>query len=98
MLFPEIAYASTFSNLVGKVQLTISQGIIPLIGGAALVFFLWGLVRYLVNADSEPQRKLGREYMVWGLIGLLVLVGTWGFVGLLSALLGADVHIPQFAS
>lgn len=86
----------TYEGLVTKVVQTINGALVPLLGGAAVIFFFWGLVRFLRAAEDESARREGRLYMMWAGLGLLVMVGLWGFVGYLSNLLGIEVHIPQF--
>lgn len=97
-MFAETAYAITYQEVVGKVQTTINDGLIPLVGGAALIFFLYGLVKFLAAAENEGERQNGRVYMMWGLIGLLVMVGVWGFVDVLTGSIFGEnfTGLPQF--
>lgn len=74
---------------------TAEDGVMPLIVGAAFICFLWGLALYLRSAGDERARSDGVAYMGWGLLGLVVLFGVWGFVGLLAKIVGADVSVPQ---
>jgi|SRR3989344_3341961 len=54
-----------------------------LLVGAGLLVFLWGVMRYVFAGHNEEQRSEGSKFMMYGVIGLLVLVGVWGFVQLL---------------
>ena len=86
---------TNFASFVDNWIKTIQEGILPLIIGAAFICFLWGLTLYLKSSGDERSRTEGVAYMWWGLIGLTVLFGVWGFVGLLAGVLGADVSVPQ---
>ena len=86
---------TTFAAFVDNWIKTAQDGVMPLIVGAAFICFLWGLVLYMRSAGDEHARADGVAYMGWGLLGLLVLFGVWGFVGLLANLVGADVAVPQ---
>jgi uncharacterized membrane protein YidH (DUF202 family) len=86
----------TFSDLVGNI-VEVLQVLIYLIIGIAVLGFLWGLVGYLANSDSEEKRKDSINYMVAGIIGLLVMVGIWGIVNLILGTFGITGGIPQIS-
>ena len=72
--------------------------IIPVLITLGVVFFIWGVAQYVIAADEEAKTK-GRDKMIYGIIGLAVIVGLWGIVGLLNQSFGlqnqkADVNIP----
>lgn len=91
-----IAYAATVENLTDVISIAIGllNSLIPLIIGLALVIFLWGVVRYVVaGADKEGKEK-GRRFMIWGIIGLVVMVSVWGIVSLVRNTLFEGVPSP----
>jgi len=69
-------------NLLGLVGGVI-QGIIPIIIGLALVVFLWGILLYVISKGADDKDK-ARGFMIWGIIGLFVMVSVWGIVNVLS--------------
>jgi hypothetical protein len=60
---------------------------IPLLIGVALLVFVWGVVMFMVSNDDRARGE-GKRRMVWGVIGLFVIVSVWGLVALLGTLLG----------
>lgn len=96
---PTVAYAAGaprgFADFVDTAISNSEQAVLPLIVGAAFVTFLWGVAQYLRSAGDEKRRKDGILYISSGLIGLTVIFGVWGFVSLVSKLLGTDVAVPQ---
>lgn len=54
--------------------------VIPLLFVLATVIFLWGVVKFLTAAGSEDKLKEGKKFMTWGIIGLVVMLATWGLV------------------
>ena len=54
------------------------------IAALALLFFFWGLAKFIMNASDETKRAEGRSVMVWGVIALFVMVTVWGLVGILQ--------------
>ena len=60
-----------------------------IVSGLAVLFFIYGLVRFIANAGEEERRKEGKKAMGWGIIALFVMVSLWGIVTLIrSSVLG----------
>ena len=53
----------------------------------AFLVFLWGIVKYFFMNRSDEARQQGRQFMLWGLIGLVALFGVWGIVKILIGVL-----------
>ena len=49
---------------------------------AAIVVFLYGIFKF-VSAEGDDKQG-GRELMVWGIIGIFVMVSFWGLVAILQ--------------
>jgi K+-transporting ATPase A subunit len=62
--------------------------LIPLAVACALLFFIWGLVVYIVRSGDIKSKEEGRTRMIWGVIALFIIVSIWGIVGFLGGLLG----------
>lgn len=69
--------------------------LIPIIIGLALVVFLWGILLYVIS-KSQEDKAAARSYMIWGIIGLFVMVSVWGIVTILSEAIfgGAKIDSP----
>lgn len=80
MSFPLVALALTEDAFDVLVYL-INSSILALIGIATLLF-MYGVVRYVIAQGDEKKIAEGRQYMLWGIIGLTVMVAIWGFVNL----------------
>lgn len=72
--------APTFKQLVSNLIGLINY-IVPVLVALVLVFFFWGIVRY-VYKSSEGERG-DTAIFFWGLLGLFVLVSLWGLVNVL---------------
>lgn len=59
------------------------DGIIPLIVGLALIYFIWGLAQYISNSGEASKVEEGRTRMLWGTIALFVIVSVWGLVAVI---------------
>lgn len=64
----------------------INNSIIPLMFAVATVAFVWGSIKFfLIDADEEAKREQGRQFMMWGIIALAVMISVWGLVGILGS-------------
>jgi len=70
----------TFGDLINYATCTISKSVVPLLFALATMLFIWGVVQYVIGADSEEKRTKGRNFIIWGIIGLAVMAGLWGLV------------------
>jgi uncharacterized membrane protein (GlpM family) len=85
-----------FQDLICYVTKIINDSVIPLIFTLAVVMFLWGVVQYVINSDEEAKKEKGRQFMLWGIIALAVMVSVWGLVGILSGTFGINASVlPQ---
>ncbi|MEK7179348.1 MAG: hypothetical protein AAB727_03805, partial [Patescibacteria group bacterium] len=66
----------------------ILNALIPLIIGVALVGFLYGVAKFILAADDSSKREEGRQLMIWGVIGLFVMVSVWGIVNVVAQTFG----------
>ena len=57
--------------------------IIPLLITLGLIYFLWGVAKYVASGDDEAGRDAGRQMIVNGIIALFVMISIWGLVGVL---------------
>lgn len=67
-------------NFILRLVTVIVNPLIQLMFAAALVYFLWGVVKYIKDADSESAREEGRRHILWGLVGLFIMVAVYGII------------------
>lgn len=87
-----------FQDLLCYVTRIINDSIIPLIFTLAVLMFIWGVVQYVINSDEEAKKEKGRQFMLWGIIALTVMVSVWGLVGILRTTFdpnGNNSILPQ---
>jgi uncharacterized membrane protein len=79
---PALVFAapSDFKGLVGLFTTGLVNPIIKLLTGIAVLFFIWGIVKYIASAGNAEEAKKGKSIMVYGVIALFVLSSFWGIV------------------
>ena len=82
-------YSSTkpkFQDILNYATCIIGRSVIPFIFAIAMVSFIWGAVKFfIIESDEEAKRAQGKQFMLWGIIALAVMVSVWGLVRILGA-------------
>ncbi len=75
-----------FIDRVGR----IINRLIPITVSLALLFFFYGLARYIFNANDTEKKEEGKNIMIWGVLALFVMMSVWGIVSTLQNFLGVS--------
>ncbi len=88
----------TIQQLVTDYIVKGANYLVVLIIGMTVLVFMYGLMKYMFKGrESDAARTEGRKLMLWGIIGIFVMISVWGLVGVLSNTLGHTSNaIPQF--
>jgi uncharacterized membrane protein YidH (DUF202 family) len=78
----KIAYAD-LDSFLGKVSTQIINPLIVLLFGLAIAFFLYGVLEFILNQENEEAKTNGRSHMIWGIIGLTIMMGVWVIMGMI---------------
>lgn len=62
--------------------------LIYLLIGVAVIYFLFGVFKFVANADNSDERVKGGQHIFWGIIGLAVMVSVFALVNLILSTLG----------
>lgn len=101
---PAIAFAQTggsfpFKNLVLQLGDVVFI-LVRVAFAAALLFFFWGLAKYILSAGDEAAKASGKNIMIWGVIALFVMASIWGIVVLLRSIFGVSgttqITVPTY--
>jgi|SRR3989344_3552081 len=96
--FISLAQNKTISDILDSFSSLLGGSVIVILFSIALVTFIWGVIRYVINADNEEERKKGKQLIIWGIIGLFVISAIWGIVLLLAEFFGVGVSIGELPS
>lgn len=94
LLFPGITIAQTIGTEL-RIFVKIVNALMPFIVGLAVLFFMWGVFQFVRASGNEDEVTEGRNRMIYGIIGIFVMVSVWGLVNVLSNTFGLDSsYIP----
>ena len=102
-LFFSISFGSRCAGILGLSFLlckasTLLNSTLPVLVALGVVYFVWGVVQYFIG-DSDEAKEKGRDRIIYGIIGLVVIVGLWGLVVMVLDSFGApdQFSAPTFA-
>ncbi len=62
---------------------------LPLLISVAVVWFIWEVFQYTIAGEEEKKAK-AKEGMIYGIIGIFIMVSVWGLVGILQSTFGTS--------
>ena len=65
------------------------NAVVPVLIALGVLYFVWGVVTYVISSDEEAK-KAGRDRIIYGIIGLAVIIGVWGLVNFLRNTFGLN--------
>lgn len=76
--------------LVARVNDVILYPIITLLLTVALVIFLYGCFEFVRGADNPIKREQGKNHIIWGIVGMLIMISAWAILGIAAGTFGLD--------
>lgn len=88
---PFAAYAADFylagSNFRQVILyiLSVIAILVPILFALAFIVFFWGLSKFILGANNAEAIKKGKNYMIWGVLFLFILISFRSIMGLVSS-------------
>ena len=91
-----VAYAAgehieAAQSIVGRIESALLFPVLSFMLALALLYFLWGGYQFVLNAESESERDKGKRHMLYGIIGMLVMVSALAILRIAANTVGVDV-------
>src|SRR3989344_5178455 len=80
------AYAS-MDSFIGNVDRMIINPLILLLFALAVVYFLYGVFEFLLNQQNEEKKTTGKSHMLWGVVGITIMLGVWTILNMILSTL-----------
>lgn len=72
------------TELLNRISTYVINPIIYILFTVAFVVFIWGIVQFVGNLDNEEARSTGAKHMIWGIIGMVIMVGVTSIVDIIQ--------------
>lgn len=91
---PTVVYAASnqvVARFIDSVAVHVLNPLIELAFAVAVIIFLWGIFEYFLMTTDPGKRSEGAKHILWGVIGMFIMVGAYGIIYLVINTIGAPV-------
>lgn len=57
--------------------------------GIAFIYFMYGAFRFIVDMNNPEKKNFGRSHLLWGLVGLFIILSVGGILKLFDSIFGS---------
>lgn len=82
-------------GLMEKINDAILFPLIALMSAIALIMFLYGAFNYVRGASNDDAREKGRKHLLYGTIGLLVMLSAFTILSIAAATFGLENELED---
>lgn len=83
------------TDILGRLTVYILNPLILLIFSFGFLVFLWGLLVFLSNKANPSQHNEGKDHMIWGVLGMFIMVAAYGIISLIVNTFGFGSNSPS---
>ena len=96
LFFTNVAYASeSVDQFILNVNKLIINPLILLLFALALVYFLYGIFEFISNQENEEKKTSGKMHMIWGIIGIAIMMGVFTIMNIVLNTLNISGIDPE---
>lgn len=96
-LFPLITFAAGLDDLADRIS-SLFDKVLPILISFAVIYFAWQVIQYTIAGD-EGKKENAKMGILWGIVGLFVIVSVWGLVTFVGNTIGIEsggsIDLPQ---
>lgn len=89
-LFPAFAQDSVTANaqnVLGRVVAEVFTPLYQLLTGVAIIYFMYGVARFVYDLNNPDERNTGRSHLLWGTVGLFIILSLGGILPWINKIL-----------
>jgi hypothetical protein len=75
-------------NIMDTIVAVVLNPIAMLIFAWGFFQFLWGLFLFMYKLDQSGSKELGQKHMIFGILGMFIMVAVWGIINMVASTLG----------
>lgn len=87
------AQAITDVNSLTYKLTNIGNVVIQILIAFAVIYIIFNVIKYIMAKDSEARGPIGSA-ILWGIVGLFVILSIWGLVRILTNTFRTDTNAP----
>jgi uncharacterized RDD family membrane protein YckC len=82
------------SNILDKFIAYVINPAILLIFAAGFAYFMFGMVMFMWNLRGGEASQEGKRHMLWGIIGMFIMVSVYGIIKIVDETFGFGSLAP----
>lgn len=75
--------------IIEAINREIINPIIQLLFAGAFIAFLYGVAEYVYYSTNDAKRSVGRQHIMYGLIGMFIMISAIGLTNFVCRTVGA---------
>lgn len=97
LALPTLALAQSIGGILGLLAQAndLINRLIPFIIALAVLVFLYGVFKVITSGGDPEARKSAIGLIIWGVVGLFVMVSVWGLVNILVTSVNLNNTAPN---
>lgn len=80
-------------DVVGRFTSYVIDPVLLILAAAGFFFFVWGLVEFLFKLSQGGDTKEGRDHMIWGVVGMVIMFSVVGIIALINNTFNFGVNV-----
>jgi len=68
-----------------KIKSLILEPFIAFLMALAIIYFLFGLYKFISGFDNQTARDEGKKHMLWGVVGVAIMTSVYGLITIISS-------------
>ncbi len=64
--------------------------IVTLLFALAVLYFVYGVYEFIKKGDNEKERVEGGQHIMWGTVGLFIMVSVFGIMRIICTTVGCN--------
>ena len=97
-MVPALAIAQELdAEVKGLLKRFVDAIVDPLVTGVfalAFLLFMWGLVQFMMSVSQGEPADTGKQHMLWGVIGLVIMFSVAGIINVITNSIGDTKSDP----
>jgi ABC-type phosphate transport system permease subunit len=83
-------------TLISRFGTYIINPILLVIFAGGFFMFMYGLLQFMINMNRGEDTSDGKRHMIYGTIGMFIMVSVYGIISLLDSTFGLNVANPNY--
>ena len=79
---------SSLNRFVEAVTNAVLSPVIKLLFVLAVMYFFWGVFSFIMNSSNETEREIGKQHMIWGIVGMFIMASVTGIIAIIGGTFG----------